>query len=154
MKRRIQGIAGCALLGLAVCAGCGGSSSPPPTLTVGTATSPAMVSVLTPPAGRYFVEVPVTLTNPNESPLSGWWYYYALGTQGSLVIEADPNASTLVKDPCSSDTEIVPVTAAGASFTCNLIFDVPCGDVPLGVTYFGGGNHVAAQITPPAPTGC
>jgi hypothetical protein len=156
MKRRIHAFAGGLLVALtlsALTAGCS-SSSPAPTLMLGSLSAPAMVGDAAPPSGRYFAQVPVTLTNASETPISGWWYYYEAATEKGLALSAAAEASTAVAMPCSSDTELYPVPpVSSASFTCNLIFEVPCGDTPVAIIY-GGDGRVSATVSLPLTPGC
>jgi hypothetical protein len=56
--------------------------------------------------------------------------------------------------PCSSDTELFPVApVTSATFTCNLVFEVPCGDTPVAVIYDGDGK-VSATVSSPLAPGC
>jgi hypothetical protein len=156
MKRTIHAVASASLLGLLLTAGC--NSSPNPTLTLGAITSPAMVATLSPPTGSYFVQIPVTLTNPAETPLPGWWYYYEVATEKNLELMAAPDASTAVAMPCDSSVTLYPLTSgASATYTCNLVVEVPCGDVPVAVVYTAEGKTAEALLTPstlPSPSGC
>jgi len=131
MKRTFAFLAaGVLVSSLAACT----SPPPPPTLTVGTPLVKQEVAGTPAPQGRYLLEVPVTLANTaaGATVVSGWWYEYALATEGMLLLTPS-TLSNLVEEPCASDTNVGP----GGKFTCTLVFDLPCGDTAAAVAYEG-----------------
>jgi hypothetical protein len=142
-------LASLALASLPLAAGC---STPNPTLTINSASVPAMVGGASPTSGRYFLTVNVTLTVPSGAVATpAWWYYYEVVTTNGIAVSPSIDASTATDGACAEDIAVGP----GSNFSCNLVFEVPCKDTAGLLEYEAGKAEAAwSSSNPPPAPGC
>jgi hypothetical protein len=150
MMNKMRSILGGSLVALALA--CSTTSTPTPTLTINSVSAPATVATLSPPTGRYFVELNVTLANVTPAPVSAWFYYYSLITESGLAVAPSIDANAAVATPCSFDITLGPaVMGLSPKYTCNLVFEVPCAETAAELIYGTQGANALVQ-NPPGPS--
>jgi hypothetical protein len=153
--RKTRFFLGGLVAGLAIIAPACSTTATGATLVINSVTSPASVGSLSPSAGRYFVEVNVTLGNPGSAPIPAWFYYFQLITMQGIDVSPALDANAVVGTPCADDIFVGPQTGATPpNYRCNIVFEVPCNQTAQALDYAAGGGAGAEIPAPPAPPSC
>lgn len=152
VRRGVLAVVSFALVGCASGSlGSGGDAGPgaPSEITLSVVDETFLATIhdtVRPTEGRRFLAFEVSLQNGSANSVPIGFQHFQMDTDAALELRP-ATATAFVKEPCSADVGV----AAGGTYRCNVVFEVPVGQHPTTLHYADERGHSAATEVPEFP---